>query len=35
MTMTCNLCGASSSGSVAEVLEWDRNHKNHCKGEGE
>lgn len=33
MTMTCNFCGASCSGPVAEVIEWDRNHRNHCKGE--
>lgn len=30
MTMTCNHCGAEVTGSVAEVLAWDKTHPAHC-----
>ena len=30
LTMSCNRCGASASGALAEVLAWDKAHDAHC-----
>lgn len=28
--ITCNRCGASMAGSVAEVIQWDKTHEEFC-----
>lgn len=30
MTINCNHCGASYSGSVSEAIGWDKGHATHC-----
>lgn len=31
ITMTCNLCGASITGSTLEVIQWDTAHQKECE----
>lgn len=31
VTMTCKRCGASMTGSAAEVIKWDISHDEFCE----
>lgn len=31
ITMTCNFCGSSITGTTQEIIRWDTDHQKECE----